>query len=575
MESINNTYIIADSIISSLGSTTELTLKAIEKYHSGIELNHSEQVSDIPMPIALINESVYTALKAEYGVSFSRLELLIIKSICNLLEQTKIDSSSNDLGVILSSTKGNIDLLSSSSDLESVYFSNLSNRIEKYFNFKNRIHIVSNACISGLSALIVGKRLIESNRYKHVIVIGCDVLSHFIASGFYSFKSISESACKPYDEERDGLTLGEACGAVVLSNQYLKDSIVLSGGAISNDANHISGPSRTGYELHLAISEAMDEAGVTANDISFVNLHGTATIYNDEMESKAVNLSSLENKPVQSLKGYLGHTLGASGVVETILSARQLANGRLWGTLGFNKLGTPKPLKVSAIHQNILMKHCVKTASGFGGCNAAIVLSLPHYTEKDRKTDRANEYSNTIIKKVAVQSNKIQIDGVSIFESAATTFPLFIREAFKELKESYPKFYKMDNLCKLGYIATSHLLKGIDYEENKMAILLSNKSSSLDTDIKHIKQIELHGDGGTSPSIFVYTLPNVVLGEICIKFKIKGENTFFISDKYEQDEMRKYAQIVLNRNHLEYCIIGWCELLGDNYQAIFELIKRD
>lgn len=575
MESIKNTYIIADSIISSLGSTTEITQKAIENYESGVKLNNSERVSDIPMPIALINESIYAALKAEFGTSFSRLELLIIKSICNLLQQTNINSNSKELGIILSSTKGNIDLLSSSCDLESVSFSELSNRVERYFNLKNRIHIVSNACISGLSALIVGKRFIESEKYKHVIVIGCDILSHFITSGFASFKSISESVCKPYDQERNGLTLGEACGAVVLSQHYTKDSIVLAGGAISNDANHISGPSRTGYELHLAISEAMDEAQVSHNDISFINLHGTATAYNDEMESKAVNLSFLEDKPIQSLKGYLGHTLGASGVVETILSARQLSSGSLWGTIGFNRLGTPKPLKVSATHQNITMKHCIKTASGFGGCNAAIVLSLPQYAKVDSNQDRVVEKTYSTIRSVIIQNNQIQIDGVATFSSTAATFSIFIREAFKELGESYPKFYKMDNLCKLGYIAASHLLKEIRYEEENMAILLSNKSSSLDTDLNHIEQVELHGDRGVSPSIFVYTLPNVVLGEICIKFKIKGENTFFVSDKYEQDEMRRYAQIILNRNHLEYCIIGWCELLKDNYKAIFELIKRD
>ena len=134
-----------------------------------------------------------------------------------------------------------------------------------------------------------------------------------------------------------------------------------------------------------AINQAMEEAGALPEDISFINAHGTATVYNDEMESKAIHLAGLAAVPVNSLKPYFGHTLGASGIIETILCIEQLKEGRYYGTLGYETLGVPMPITVYATHQPIPMKCCIKTASGFGGCNAALFRALfQDYAEASR-----------------------------------------------------------------------------------------------------------------------------------------------------------------------------------------------
>lgn len=202
--------------------------------------------------------------------------------------------------------------------------------------------------------------MIENGIYRKVIVAGGDLLSHFITSGFLSFRSLSSRPCRPYDSNRDGLNLGEACGAVLLSTEKTPNSIILSGGAISNDANHISGPSRTGDGLFFAIRQAMQEAGTALQNISFVNAHGTATVYNDEMESKALTLAHLEQVPTHSLKPYFGHTLGASGIIESIVCMHELKQGILFGTPGYETPGVPMPIPVYATHQHIPMKHCIK-----------------------------------------------------------------------------------------------------------------------------------------------------------------------------------------------------------------------
>ena len=269
--------------------------------------------------------------------------------------------------------------------------------------------------------------------------------------GFYT------ELCRPYDRERCGLNLGEAAGAVVLASgpEYMPSCAVISGGSISDDANHISGPSRTGDALYFAMRDAMEEAGTSPSDVSFVSLHGTATVYNDEMESKAVSLAGLSGTPVQSLKPYIGHTLGASGVVESILCIRQLLSGEVWGTPGYNESGVPLPLDVSDCTRQVAMRHCVKTASGFGGCNAAAVFSLPEYAP------------DTCIGKPAGYAviRHVRLDGQSLFHasSGAGDFHSAIREKYRSMGLDDMKFYKMDDMSKLGYIACHMLLEGLQF----------------------------------------------------------------------------------------------------------------
>jgi 3-oxoacyl-[acyl-carrier-protein] synthase-1 len=146
------------------------------------------------------------------------------------------------------------------------------------------------------------------------------------------------------------------------------------GGSISNDANHISGPSRTGRELSFAIDQSLKEAGLSVDDMGFISAHGTATPYNDEMEAKAINLSNLESVPLNSLKGYYGHTLGAAGLIESIVSIQSLKEGLLLPTPGYIESGVTQAVNVVAELQPTKAKSFLKTASGFGGCNAAVIF---------------------------------------------------------------------------------------------------------------------------------------------------------------------------------------------------------
>lgn len=307
--------------------------------------------------------------------NFTRLEKMFLLSLKPLIEKNHI---SDKTAFILSTTKGNISLLKNQDTLpESVFLSSLAQKIADFFGFKTKPIVVSNACVSGVMAIAVAKNMIQAGKYKDAFVIAGDEISEFVISGFNSFQAIGSEICKPYDKNRNGINIGEAATAVYMTSEPTQNesfNFKVSGDSAINDANHISGPSRTGDGLFASIKNALKEANVSAQQIDFISAHGTATIYNDEMEAIAFNRTNLQNVPLNSLKAYYGHCLGASGLLESIISMESALRNTLIPSKNFEEIGTSQPLNIIKENQSAEIKYILKTASGFGGCNAAIVL---------------------------------------------------------------------------------------------------------------------------------------------------------------------------------------------------------
>ena len=230
--------------------------------------------------------------------------------------------------------------------------------------------MISNACISGLAAMVLATRMIKAGLYRRAVILGADAISRFMVSGFQSFMSLSASGCMPFDARRDGLNLGEGAASILLeAGDAMEGDIELVRGAMHNDANHISGPSRTGEGLFLAIRDALEGARP-----DLISAHGTATPYNDNMESIAVSRSGLNDVPVNSLKGYFGHTLGAAGLLEAIISIESMKAGVAIGTRGFEEYGVSEQINVIRDNFKHEINSVLKLASGFGGSNAAVLI---------------------------------------------------------------------------------------------------------------------------------------------------------------------------------------------------------
>jgi 3-oxoacyl-[acyl-carrier-protein] synthase-1 len=369
---MRNVYVVADNIYSPLGINTKANIEALKNGRSGIQL-HNNSLSTEPFYASLFDE----ASKIE-NESKTFFEQIVLASALDAMQTADIQATDKRTGFILSSTKGNISLIEKSKEesfpVKRIALNSSASIVAKEMGFTSEPLVVSHACISGLLAMITGMRLIQSGLYDHLVITGADLITSFIYSGFRSFQAISQNPCRPFDAARDGISLGEAAATVVLSANKKQGSVLLSGGSVSNDANHISGPSRTGEELWLAIRRAMEQSGLNAENIDFISAHGTATRYNDEMEAKAIHLASLEKIPVNSLKGYYGHTLGAAGILESIVTIHSMKENIIFPTLGFKTPGTELPVNIVSGLIKSNLKSTLKTASGFGGCNAAIIM---------------------------------------------------------------------------------------------------------------------------------------------------------------------------------------------------------
>lgn len=377
-------YIVADNIISPLGFSSFENFEQLKKKQSGVRKHTNSDLSLEPVFASIIDTQQLNSEfeKLEPQEEFTRFEKMVILSISDCLKQNqKIDIQSKKTLLIISTTKGNIDLLETSVatqiDKKRIYLWETAKVIARYFNNPNQTIVISNACISGVLAIILGKRLLDENRYDTIIVSGGDMLTHFVVSGFQSFKAISNNIAKPYDAKRDGISLGEGCGTIVLSNniQLLstnKEQLIVKGGASSNDANHISGPSRSGEGLFLAISKTLSESKILPSEVDYISGHGTATRYNDDMESLAISDAQLATVPMNSLKSYFGHTLGAAGIIESIIGLHSMRENTLIATFNHSELGVTIPLNIIKDTLHVQVNNCLKTAAGFGGCNAAV-----------------------------------------------------------------------------------------------------------------------------------------------------------------------------------------------------------
>lgn len=357
---------ISDNILSPLGSTTADNYLAVKSGRSALMLHESDNPAVAPFYASLVPEDKLT-VEGDY----SKFERMCIQSVEAALQQCDVDITSPKVLFVVSTTKGNVHLLAKGAGEGRILLGESAKAIATHFGNEVEPVVVSNACISGLCAQIEAMRLIESGQYDNVVVVGADVQSPFIISGFQSLKALSDEACRPFDAERRGLNLGEAAATIIYGRKEKAEDgeWVIRNGAVRNDANHISGPSRTGEGSYLALRKVL--ADVDVNDIAFVNAHGTATLYNDEMESIAIARAGLQEIQVGSLKGYYGHTMGAAGVLETLISMLAIEDRTVLGTRGFNTLGVSHPIRVQSENGNTDKSTFIKLISGFGGCNAA------------------------------------------------------------------------------------------------------------------------------------------------------------------------------------------------------------
>lgn len=352
------------------------------------------------------------------------------------------------------------------------------------------------------------------------------------------------------------MNLGEAAATMILANETTKPQKgwALLQGTIRNDAHHISNPSNKGEGAYRALMPLCQQ--VKPEELALVNAHGTATMFMDQMEAIALHRAGLAETPVNSYKGYFGHTLGAAGVLETILTIQALNDHTILGTRGFQELGVSVPIQVSAAAKTTDKHTFLKLISGFGGTNAALLVSAePQVSQKQEKTPQTHQTH-----RVVITPEGLTIDGTP--QTVTSTGKALLTELYRTHVGDYPKFYKMDGLSKLGFLAAELLTaceaEAQPVEAEQRAVILFNHSSSIDTDQQYLNSIQPE-DYFPSPSLFVYTLPNIVTGEIAIRHHLHGETSFYSLASRNEQLISQIQQAALSDTATKSLITGWID----------------
>ena len=552
----NNTmiYKLADNIISPLGITTKANIEAVKAGRTGLASH--EGLWDIPEPFtaAILPEELNDQIARD---GLTRFESMVVASASEALAKTEFDINSPRVVFILSTTKANVELLGTPMATSAMMHPGESaKRIAKNLGIETEPIVVCNACVSGLSALILAERLLTQKVYDYAIVTGADVLSRFVISGFQSFKSMDANPCRPYDIERLGMNLGEAAATMILASKPTgqQDGWALLQGRIRNDAHHISTPSNKGEGAYRAMMPLLQQ--VNKDELALVNAHGTATMFMDQMEAVALDRAGLTDIPVNSYKGYFGHTLGAAGVLETILTMHALDDHTILGTRGFQELGVSVPIQVSAESKPTDKRTFLKLISGFGGSNAALLVTADDQPQIQQPKIPQTHQTH----RVTITPEGLTIDGKA--QSATATGKALLTELYRTYVGDYPKFHKMDGLSKLGFLASELLMRcepdGQPTAYEQRAVILFNHSSSIDTDQHYLASIQ-PGNYFPSPSLFVYTLPNIVTGEIAIRHQLHSETSFYSLASRNEELMAKIQQATLSDTATTSMITGWID----------------
>lgn len=367
---MGNIYINQSNILTPFGISVETNWMNLINGNSAVSkidsFGHLQNFHAARIEDEILNTIKSSVIGSE---KYTRLELFGIYVLQSIVEKEKLTLKT---GLIISTTKGNINQLSNSIDEASIPL--FAQKIADYFGFKAEPIVVCNACISGILAVNISKRFIEMDVFEDTYVLALDELTDFVLTGFNSFQALDFDLCKPFDIDRKGVNLGEAATCVYISKTRKTNSFQIIGEASINDANHISGPSRTGEGLVLSMESALKEANISSTEIDYISAHGTATLYNDEMETIAFNRLQLQEIPTNSLKAFYGHTLGASGLLELILAMKQSQENTVLKSHNLKELGTTSTQNIAKENQKTKIKTILKTSSGFGGSNAVILL---------------------------------------------------------------------------------------------------------------------------------------------------------------------------------------------------------
>lgn len=382
-------------VISAIGNNVEQNYRSLLSSQHGIFTSRYLKTKHLDLPVGevkLSNEALQSFLQLPPGHAFTRAALLGAVAIKEALQQARLRKEDiNTIGFISASSVGGMDMTekfyTKFNDIkdhrrfiQAQHPGFTTTKIQEYFGINGFVTTISTACSSSANAIMLGARLIKSGKLKRVIVGGTDCLTKFTLNGFNSLKILSAEACRPFDDDRTGLNLGEGAAYLILEAEDLIGNKKIlgrvKGYGNSNDAFHQTASSESGEGAYLAMKKAMEIASISAEEIDHINAHGTATKNNDLSESVAIKRIFAQQVPdLTSTKSYTGHTLAAAGSVEAVYSLLSLNKETIFPSLNFSTSMKETGLEPATRLINKKMNNVLSNSFGFGGNCTSLILS--------------------------------------------------------------------------------------------------------------------------------------------------------------------------------------------------------
>jgi len=563
--------ITGEGIISAIGIGKEEVTNSLINQKTGIgemkflnSIHHELPVAEVP----LSNSQMMDMLNINHDELVSRTVLMGILAVKQALDDAGIAYES------LPKTKDNTILVSGTTvggmDITENIFQNIessdellnclrhhecgdsTNDMANYFGCFDDTTTISTACSSAANAIILAAKLLQAGMADIVVAGGTEALSKFHLNGFNSLMILDHELCKPFDEQRNGLNLGEGAAFIVMeTEEHAKKRnadihAYITGYGNACDAFHQTATSENGEGAFLAMTEALNMAELKPQDIDYINAHGTGTPNNDITECTAIKRIFKDNlPPISSTKGFTGHTTSASGAIETVISLIAMKKHFIPVNLGWKNLMTDG-ISPTTQHTEMNIKHVMCNSFGFGGNDSALIIS------DSAKKGLKDLNSDVEIKVVA----KVEIDDESLLDDIKRYVkPLAVRRMGKIMKASLLASLKALELA------------GIPAPE---AVITATRAGSLQYSENIMKQMRDLGENGVTPTYFMQSTHNTIGSNIAIFTKCHGYNVTFSHGDRSLEWAIRDAKLLLAEGKCKYVLVGCHDESTPLYNSFLE-----
>ena len=572
-----NIAVTGEGVISAIGFNKQEMLLSLQKKQSGIKEIKHLQSTHLELPVGevnLSNEEMKDMLNIPTSQMMSRTALMGMIAIRQAFQDASIDvdeiiaqkKKGKALKIVLISgtTVGGMDIteqyfnhIEEDSDVEFLQYhdcGSCTNFMANYFGIFDEVTTLSTACSSAANAIMLGARLLKAGRADIVIAGGTEALSRFHLNGFNSLMILDENHCRPFDDTRAGLNLGEGAAFVVLESEEMAckrgviPHVFLTGYGNACDAFHQTASSENGEGAYLAMKEAMEMAHLAPTDIQYINAHGTGTPNNDQSESVSIQRLFGDNLPlISSTKSFTGHTTSASGSIEAVICILAMQNHFVPANLGWKYQMTNGITPTLGV-ENIVLEHVLCNSFGFGGNDSSLLFSFHPIKEDDI------EMSNTkkdikVLSRVEITSDT-ELDGIKKYFK-----PLEVRRMGKIMKSSLVS--SLEALEKAGIDKPDAIITGTMYGclENSQLLLESLKQD---------------GEVMLKPTYFMQSTHNTIGGNIAIKTKCHGYNVTYTQCMESLDWAIRDAEMLIQEGKAKTVLVGCHDESTDLFNSLFQ-----